>query len=307
MAVKRHMSSLQRGLNALRILNLVDRITTTELGRRLGVPRTTAYRILDTLVAEGYVVREAHSRGYQLTVQVRRLSFGFNRDALIADVARPILREMCGTLFTPIGLATPVRHEIVIQVSLDFEAPLALERLPEGTSFPVTYGPSGHLFLAHCDPELRRDLIEGAAHAASSRGLTIQPVPMNADLKLIRERGYALSIRHDSGSPEGILAVPVYLQGAFVASVHLRFMKRVISPGDALTRFLADLQDGARRIERELEHRLLHTPQHFEQFAQPLRLSPDAVRPDAGRAADQSDQPSRSSAAKSAGRVTKLA
>lgn len=279
---KRHLSSLKRGLAALSILNLEDRLTPTQLSRRLGVPRTTAHRILQTLVAEGYVIHDGASRSYHLGSEVRRLAQGFNRDSLVAEVARPALRALCAQLLTPVGLAAPRGHDIVIQVSMDYEAPLALNRLPEGTAFPVTYGPSGHLFLAHCDPDLRRQIVAGAALSPAARRPSPPRPPGDAELRRIRRRGYALSVSRDANIAEGVLATPIYLDGTFIASIHLRFMKRVVSPASAVERYLQPLLASARQIEQTLSSVLKAAPELYGAIQRPLLapagfiLPPDA-------------------------------
>jgi DNA-binding IclR family transcriptional regulator len=249
---KRHLSSLKRGLAALSLLNVEERLTATELGRRIGVPRTTAHRILDTLVDEGYVVHDRTSRAFRLGSQVLRLAQGYSRDSVLADIARPALRALCRDTLTPVGLAAPRGPDVIIQVSMDYEAPLALERLPEGTSFPVTYGPSGHLFLAHCELSHRRQLVAAAACSPSSRRSVPPAPPGDAELEIIRDRGYALSVSRDKRLGEGVLAVPLFCDTRFVASVHLRFMKRVYSPAAALERYLPPLRATAAEIERSM-------------------------------------------------------
>lgn len=258
---KRHLSSLKRGLAALSLLNVEERLTATELGRRIGIPRTTAHRILDTLVAEGYVVHDRTTHSFRLTSQIRRLAQGFSRESLVAEIARPVLRALCHELLTPVGLTTPRGHDVVIQVSMDYEAPLALERLPEGTAFPVTYGPSGHLFLAHCEPDLRRQIVAAAASSPSARRAVPPAAPADAELERIRTQAFALTVSREPRLAEGVLAVPLYLDGQFIGSVHLRFMKRVYSASAALERYLPPLRAAACDIERAMTTVLQAAPE----------------------------------------------
>lgn len=54
----RPIRSLLRGLDVLEAVRGHDGVTVTEAARRVRLPRTTAYRILETLRAGGHIVRD---------------------------------------------------------------------------------------------------------------------------------------------------------------------------------------------------------------------------------------------------------
>lgn len=58
----RPIRSLLRGLDALAALKDGDGLTVTETAKRARLPRTTAYRVLETLRLGGYVERDADDR-----------------------------------------------------------------------------------------------------------------------------------------------------------------------------------------------------------------------------------------------------
>lgn len=253
---KRHLSSLRRGLSALCLLNIHGRVTTGQLAKHCRVPRTTAHRILATLVDEGYVHHDPSSHAYTLTAQVRRLTSGFGRDGLVSEVGRPVLDRLCRKLMMPCGLATPVGLDMVLQVVTDSDAPLALGRLPEGTAFPITYGASGHVYLAHCTAQKRKQLIALAQMSSGSFvDLYQPPIPDDEALDEIRRRGYAFNPGAEPGCREGLLAVPIHFNGAYIASLTLRIMNRVLSLDMVLQRHLGPLERAAREIERGLHRR----------------------------------------------------
>jgi IclR family transcriptional regulator, mhp operon transcriptional activator len=55
----RPIRSLMRGLDALTVLNLRDGATVSEVVQEVRLPRTTVYRILETLCDAGFVFRDA--------------------------------------------------------------------------------------------------------------------------------------------------------------------------------------------------------------------------------------------------------
>lgn len=58
----RPIRALLRGLEAMAVLSASRGLTVTETARRAKLPRTTTYRILETLRAGGYVLRDEHDR-----------------------------------------------------------------------------------------------------------------------------------------------------------------------------------------------------------------------------------------------------
>jgi len=71
----RPIRALLRGLQALAALTAGEGLTVTETARRARLPRTTAYRVLETLRLGGYVERDADDR-YRSTPKAAELALG---------------------------------------------------------------------------------------------------------------------------------------------------------------------------------------------------------------------------------------
>lgn len=69
----RPIRSLLRGLQALGALGVSDGLTVTETARQARLPRTTAYRVLETLRLGGYVERDTDDR-YRATEKAAGLA-----------------------------------------------------------------------------------------------------------------------------------------------------------------------------------------------------------------------------------------
>ncbi len=77
----RPIRALNRGLDVLTELNRVERAAINTMASAVGLPRTTTYRILETLRLAGYVERDTHDDCYRPTIMVRALSDGFDDEA----------------------------------------------------------------------------------------------------------------------------------------------------------------------------------------------------------------------------------
>ena len=80
---------LSKGLHLLRVLNEHYELSALELSRITGLPRATVHRILNTLIADGYVAAETSTRRYRATVRVQALSRGY-RERLQDRIGRTI-------------------------------------------------------------------------------------------------------------------------------------------------------------------------------------------------------------------------
>ena len=91
----RPIRALMRGLDALTVLNLRDGATVSEVAHEIRLPRTTVYRILETLCNAGFVFRDESDDRYRLTIMVRALSGGFDDEAWVTQIAKPLIHELC--------------------------------------------------------------------------------------------------------------------------------------------------------------------------------------------------------------------
>ena len=103
----RPIRALMRGLDALTVLNLRDGATVSEVAQEIRLPRTTVYRILETLCNAGFVFRDASDDRYRLDHSgARALSDGFDDEAWVTQIAKPLIHELCREIVWPISIAT---------------------------------------------------------------------------------------------------------------------------------------------------------------------------------------------------------
>ncbi len=86
---------LRRGLA---VLGLFGRSRPTmrlaEIGRELGLPRATAFRLVYTLETEGYLLRGKDSVTYSLGPRVLTLGFDYLHSQELIEIAGPLLDEL---------------------------------------------------------------------------------------------------------------------------------------------------------------------------------------------------------------------
>lgn len=156
----RPIRALIRGLDALTVLNLRNGATVSEVAQEIRLPRTTTYRILETLSHAGFVYRDATDDRYRLTIMVRGLSDGYDDEAWITQIARPYINELGKDIVWPVAIASLSGTSMMVRETTDHRSPLAVERYSAGFRVPLLTSSSGRVYLAFSPPAQREALLE---------------------------------------------------------------------------------------------------------------------------------------------------
>ncbi len=255
----RPIRALARGLEALNVLNMRDGTTVSEAAREIGLPRTTVFRLLATLCAAGFVFRDPTDERYRLTIRVRGLSCGFDDEAWVEQIAKPLLDELCGEVLWPVALATRDGASMVLRATTDHDTPLAAPRLCAGMRLPLLGSAAGRVHLAFCPPAEREALLEPAARAAR-RPLNGSRAELTRLLDEVRSQGYAQTTRARDALEEVTLAVPVSLDERRSASLSLRFTATAVAPRMRDERYLPKMRQCAARLRSSFSQRPAEAP-----------------------------------------------
>ena len=245
----RPIRALMRGLDALTVLNLRDGATVSEVAHEIRLPRTTVYRILETLCNAGFVFRDGADDRYRLTIQVRALSDGFDDEAWVTQIAKPIIHDLCREIVWPVSIATLSGTTMLVRESTDHSSPLAIERYSAGFRVPLLTTASGRVYLAFAPLQQRETLIEILARSNKEED---KPARARADLSRllaeIKSSGYATAVRTRRLVEEITLSVPVLLDERVIAGLTVRFASSAVPLKTALERFLPKLRQCAAEI-----------------------------------------------------------
>ena len=206
--------------NACRILSLVTEsdqgLSLTELEQRLAVPRTTAFRILQTLCQEQ--VLEKHGKRYLVGAQLFKMGLSLLSSQRLQQQALPMLQKLALSTGLSAHLALPHNKGALLVEVCDSPNPLRLAARP-GTIADFNCSAAGKLFLAfHHFDQLHSFAAAGLFKQRTSHSL-VQPNELTTELQRILARGYA-SDEMEYHDDVRCLAAPVRnSQGAVVAAV----------------------------------------------------------------------------------------
>jgi DNA-binding IclR family transcriptional regulator len=215
--------------------------TAAEIGRRSGLPGSTAHRIVADLLEAGLLERDEDRRirvGMRLWELATRSSLALR----LRQAAMPAMERVQAVVQEHTQLAI-----------LEQDEALFLERLSGARSgsnitkiagrLPLHASSSGLVLLAYADPDVRERLLQRPL-VRMTRETIADPVTLRRKLDEIRTRGCAIAPGYIEDVSTG-LAVPVRDEtGAVIAALS------VVLPRDAPTEeALAELFRAARDIE----------------------------------------------------------
>ena len=248
----RPIRALNRGLEVLTELNRLERAAINTLASAVGLPRTTTYRILETLRLAGYVERDTHDDCYRPTIMVRSLSEGFDDEAMVAHIAKPHLAALCASIVWPIAIATPAGTSMVIRETTDHQSPLALEQYGAGIRVPMLTSAAGRAYLAYCTAQQRETLLEILARSSQPEDRLVRSrVEVERILNETRAQGFGMAQRARRVSEETSLAIPVRADDRILATISVRYAATAVPLRMAVEQFLPKMRDVVAKIERE--------------------------------------------------------
>lgn len=232
----RPIRALMRGLDALAVLNAHDGATVSEVAQEIRLPRTTVYRILETLSTSGYIYRDPGDDRYRLTVKVRALSGGFQDEHWVAAVT-PLLADLSREVASPVNIATLSGGALIVREAAAESSAAGLERVPVGARLPLLTSSAGRVYLAF-SPADERERLTGTAPAAE----------LVAGLNAVKSDGYAAVSRTHRRVEEISMSVPVRLGASALACLTVRFNAATTSEQQGVERFVPMLRKCAAKI-----------------------------------------------------------
>ena len=232
------VKAVTRALAVLRGLNELQHGSIADLYGVTGIPKPTIVRVLETLINEGYVVRDNFSRGYRTTSQVQALSRGFQGIPLLIEAARVPAIALTERIKWPVSIGTVVDGDVVVNFTTAPISPYGFPFPVLNRPFPVAYTALGRCYMSFCDDGQRELLLQRAAMRGRRDGWFV-PSRLERTIAEVRERGYALQDPYATARMYGeahqfqFIALPIRSDGTCIACLGIGFYKRALRIEDA--------------------------------------------------------------------------
>jgi PcaR/PcaU/PobR family beta-ketoadipate pathway transcriptional regulator len=222
------IEALARGLD---VLSLFSRerptLSLTQITDAARLNKTTAFRILSTLEAAGYLQRDSETKKYRPGLKVLKLGFTAISSLEFRQVARPYLEHLSQQVGETVSLSVLDGMEVVYVDRIRNQQIVGVV-LGLGSRIPAHCGSMGKAILAYLpDDDLARRLREAELRPCTPYSKAT-PEALVTELAQIRRQGYALNIEE---LEVGLLAVaaPIFDHQQVVAAINVTGSTRTIS------------------------------------------------------------------------------
>ncbi len=239
--------SLQRGLEVLTILNLHGPQKAQQVGELTGLPRPTAYRLLESLASLGYVTKSAEDT-WLLTLKVKSLSAGFNDSAWVTQIALPAMTKLAKQILWPIDLVTFDAYEMVVRESTHPISPFSLDVGMVGHRLPMLDTAAGRAYLSFCPHDERTAIIDALSRSDRPQDLMARnPEAVERIVSRTLKLGCGYRVRGFK-SQTSSFSVPIIHDNTVIACLTLIWIASALDFHEASSRYLDAMRNTADEI-----------------------------------------------------------
>jgi IclR family acetate operon transcriptional repressor len=194
-------------------------IGVTDVAARVGIPKSTAARMLLALAKEGAVEQIPGDTRYRLGPRLGALATGARPTRRLVAIAHPYLVELAGQSGEATGLSVPEGPTMHYVDQVESPNPVQV-RDWTGTRIPMHAVSSGQVFLAYFPPPAISRFLATPLERFTEHTIT-DASGLLARLREVRSKGYSW-VREEYALGISSVAAPVADQdGEVVAAVHV--------------------------------------------------------------------------------------
>lgn len=208
-------------------------MSPAEVGRAIGLPKQTVHRLCNTLLEEGFLVRDERRRGLRPGRRARMLSSGIMHSSASHMVRNRILQNLSDATGETVNYVVPEDRGMAYLDRVETDWPIRIQ-LPVGSTVPFNCTASGKMYLA-CLPKNRRKQLVRVMHLEKLTETTItDPEALLEELALTAKRGYSLDNSEFVDMMNAIAAPVLDKSGRYCASLAIHAPTQRMSIDQAL-------------------------------------------------------------------------
>ncbi len=245
------VQSVERALKILEVLSKSQEgLSLTDISRKIDLHKSTVYRLLNTLIQEGYVEQNKTTHHYDTTLKLFEMGYGKIQKVDVLSVAKPYLKELMELSNEAIHLVLREGTEVIYIEKVESKNTIRMYS-SIGKRSPVYCTSVGKSMMAHMEDEELKNLWE----ASDVKPLTEYTITdydvLKEELKDVKVKGYAVDEQENELGIRCVGAPIFNHEGDVVAAVSISgptlrvTKKRIKDLGEAVKQY-------AMRISREL-------------------------------------------------------
>jgi len=203
------IAAVDRALRVLEALAEHPKQGITELSKRLGLTKSIVFRLLSTLEARGFVVREGEKAMYSLGYRIGVLGEQAGAQNTLLSAARPVMVQLRDDTSENINLVIREDLQSLVLATEDGHHSMRIYANP-GRYGPLHAGGGSVLLLAFAPDEIQKRLCQQPLQRFTATTVT-DPNDLRERLDTIRVDGYHIAI---NDLDEGAFSIAAPIQNA---------------------------------------------------------------------------------------------
>jgi DNA-binding IclR family transcriptional regulator len=261
---------LERGLRILTEFSPREPVLgAPELSKRLGIPRTTVFRLLQTLESLGFLERADRDRNYRLGVAVLRLGFEYLSSLELTDLGLPLIESLRDATGLSAHIVIRDGRDVVFVAKAQSHAHVfSSVKVNVGTRLPAHATTHGHVLMGDMSLDELRALYPEKTLECFTKQTPATVEELYERVKEDAARGYAIS---ESSFENGIsvISAPVRNDTGRIAAVITTTIPRSHIDASLLG---SGLVDKVRHAAEQLSLRLNYRPSAESRYMKALGL-----------------------------------
>lgn len=243
---------LGKGLHLLTLLGShPDGVILSDLVAEAGLPTSTAYRLLNAMVAPKFVSFDSATRRYHLGLKVFELGHQVASVKSLVEVATPAMQRLANKTHELVSLAVLEHNEMIVLKRIEPKERLHIKAYVEGR-FALHSTSLGKSLLAHLLENEREKVLQDLTLIKMTERTITDMGELREELVRTRERGYGIC---DEENDVGIRAVGAPIpdsQGRVQAALSVATLTFRRSLRE-LEHFVPDLKEAVHAIGVQLQ------------------------------------------------------
>jgi IclR family KDG regulon transcriptional repressor len=212
------INSLNRGLTILELLLEERFMSVTEIGKRLGINKSSAFRLLNTLKRKGFVDQDPETLKYSLGLRLLIFAQQVNANTDLSAVAKPYLKELNINMRETVHLA--VMYDLNVMIIAQETGMELLSIITKiGDIEPFYCSAVGKAILAFLPEDEQNTIIDSLKMEKKTQNTITEKEQLLEELARISTKGYAVD-NEEFHPGVRCLGVPIFdHRGRVVASL----------------------------------------------------------------------------------------
>ena len=212
-------AALTKGITVLFAISRYDRpVKLTQLQTETGIPKGTLHRILQALILEGLVLKDAYDKNYRLGYGLLKLARILLENLDLRDLSRDLLVLLRDEIGEAVHLAAPEKDAVIYLEIIESNHPIGASG-KIGTNSLYHCSASGKVIAAF-NNGIRDRVLSNALPKLTNTTIT-SPEELERELLSVREQGFAINNQEEYADVCGIAVPIIDRRGQSIAAISI--------------------------------------------------------------------------------------